>query len=425
MNISCAPQGIVAFKHPKQGIGDIAGAGFERMMLNLAAPCLPEELEHIYRSDQKAVKNSIAGQLCERPENMAEYMGPILDQCMVRRLRCSVAQAPYLKNNTKRDDLNNLLGELAMACIRVCNRAKCGYLIVQPLFAGIEDRNLWECNRKYYLGLADCAKQEGVQILLENQCKNYNGHLVRGICSDAGQVVAWIDALNDAAGEERFGFCLDVGACNLCGQNMHDFMIPLGNRIKAVILRDGDGHSENSLLMFTGVNRGEPQTDWMNLIRGLREVRFDGELIMDLQDTASAFSPILRPRLLMFAKSVVSYFKWQIEIEGLLQKYSSRVLFGAGNMCRNYMKCYGEEYPPLFAVDNNSNIWGTNFCGLSVKSPEMLKDLPQDCAVFICNIYYREIEAQLRGMELQNPIEYFSDEYMPMFEPDRLKGKER
>jgi hypothetical protein len=122
------------------------------------------------------------------------------------------------------------------------------------------------------------------------------------------------------------------------------------------------------------------------------------------------------------AMSVANYFKWQIEIENLLKKYQSIVLFGAGNMCRNFMKCYGEEYPPLYTCDNNPGIWGTEFCGLEVKSPDSLLKLPDDCGVFICNIYYREIEKQLLDMGIQN-IEFFNDEYMPSYFFDRLGEK--
>lgn len=89
-------------------------------------------------------------------------------------------------------------------------------------------------------------------------------------------------------------------------------------------------------------------------------------------------------------------------------------------MCRNYMKNYGEEFPPLFTCDNNSSRWGEEFCGLTIKAPEELKKLPPDCAVFICNVYYREIEAQLRSMGIKNPIEYFNDEYMPTFYTERI-----
>ena len=108
-------------------------------------------------------------------------------------------------------------------------------------------------------------------------------------------------------------------------------------------------------------------------------------------------------------------------MKNVLKKYDKRVLFGAGNMCRNYMKCYGEEFPPLFTCDNNKARWGEQFEGLEIKPPECLKELPPDCAIFICNIYYKEIEQQLRETGVSNPIEYFNDEYMPSYYFDRLE----
>lgn len=88
------------------------------------------------------------------------------------------------------------------------------------------------------------------------------------------------------------------------------------------------------------------------------------------------------------------------------------------------MKCYGEKYPPLYTCDNDKNVWGTDFCGLTVKAPQSLKELPEDCAIFICNIYYKEIREQILEMGVKNPIEYFNDEYMPSFYLDRLEMKE-
>lgn len=204
---------------------------------------------------------------------------------------------------------------------------------------------------------------------------------------------------------------------------MYDSITVLGNRLKAVILRDNDGNSDSALLPFTSAPQGQSQTDWLNLIRGLREIGFDGELILDFHDTAAAFSTLLRPELLHMAKAVAEYFAWQIGIENLLKIYPSRVLFGAGNMCRNYMKCYGEKYPPLYTCDNNRKLWGSVFEGLEVKDPQELKALPEDCVVFICNIYYREIEAQLRQMGIENPIEFFNDEYMPSFYFNRVERR--
>ena len=75
----------------------------------------------------------------------------------------------------------------------------------------------------------------------------------------------------------------------------------------------------------------------------------------------------------------------------------------------------------LLTCDNNQKLWGTEFCGLEVKPPESLNTISEDCMILICNIYYREIEQQLRDMRINNRIEFFSDEYMPSFYFHRLE----
>lgn len=260
----------------------------------------------------------------------------------------------------------------------------------------------------------------GCSVLLQNQCEEINGHYVRGKYTDAVDAVQEVDALNQNMDKTQYGFCLDVGVCNLCGQNMFEYIVTLGNRIKAVLIRENDGKTESAMLPFFCAPQGRSQTDWLNLIRGLRKIDFDGVLVFDYKNSTLALSKHLRPLLDEFACGIGEYFKWQLEQEKVLRKYKQRVLFGAGNMCRNYMKCYGAEFPPLFTCDNNKRLWGTSFEGLEVKNPDELRKIPQDCAIFICNIYYKEIEQQLRDMGIQNKIEYFNDEYMPSFYVDRL-----
>ena len=422
MKLICSPYGIVSRDRPGQGLMDISGAGFRELVCDLSMVCSAWELENWGKESRKALRGILVSQ---KPDKLSEYLQPILIKSKEMALAYPIAVSPNLSSDTKRNDLNGLLETLAEESIKICGKLGIGYLVVPPLFAGVAPEEIWDTNRSYYIGLAGLAKENNVKLLLINQYRNINGHLVRGICADGREAAEWVDRLNTEAGEERFGFCMDVGVCNLCGQNLYDFIHALGDRIKAVVIRDNNGSQENSLLPFTAVYKGRPQTSWLSLIRGLRDICYDGLLILNMADTAAAVSPILRPDLLRYAKSVMDYLKWQIELESLLKKYSSRVLFGAGNMCRNYMKCYGEQYPPLYTCDNNKSLWNTEFCGLSVKPPEVLKELPSQTAVFICNIYYREIEKQLRDMGLQNPIEFFNDEYMPSFYFDRLDSEGR
>ena len=424
MDISCSPLALVTPRYPAQGILDIADAGFQNLSLDINLCCSPSELKRWGKQlPQNASQDSGSRRIMEDPAALGDCFAGILEACRKEHLRISIARGCFLPRDTRRGDLSELLTQINEESIRLCGKTGCRHLVVRPLFAGVPRGELWEANRAYYLRLARAAKKNQVMLLLENQCRDFNGHLIRGCCAESGEAVAWIDRLNEAVGEELFGFCMDVGVCSLCGLGMRDFVLALGNRLKAVVLRDCDGNQETAQLPFTCIGSGGPQTDWLNLIRGLREAGFDGQLILDFSDTAAAFSPLLRPQLMQLAKATADYFQWQIGIENILKKYPSRVLFGAGNMCRNYMKCYGEKYPPLFTCANNPASWGTEFCGLEVKPPESLRELPEDCAVFICNIYYREIEEQLREMGIRNPVEYFNDEYMPAFHFDRLKER--
>lgn len=432
MNIICSPAGIVNPFRPGQGIMDIVNVGFGNLSLEFDMCCSAYELEHYgkiqkSKEDWEHLKDYDFLPVSEHPSEIGRFYEKMISVSQEKDLQIPLARAPYLPRDTKRMDLRELMLTIHKESIRFCGRVGCRYIVIRPFLVTSDfsvqrvwQEETWEANRQYFLQLAAVARENNVGILLENQCRSVNGHMVRGICADSYEAAEWIDALNQEVGEVRFGFCMDVGVCSLCGQDMHEFARALGNRTKAVILRDCDGRHEGSMLPFTCAYSGQPRTDWLNLIRGLRETGFDGQLVLDFRDTVCAFSPILRPQLMMLAKSVAEYFKWQIEIENLLKKYSSIVLFGAGNMCRNYMKCYWEKYPPLFTCDNNQKIWGTQFCGLEVRPPEALKEVSEDCGIFICNIYYREIEQQLRDMGIEN-IEFFNDEYMPSFYFDRLK----
>lgn len=421
MEIVYSPLKLVDPIQPNSGFLHITNAGFDNILLDFSIYCNCQDLENYGINENKKIT------LKKLPID-----------------KWKIARTPYLAYDTKRMDINDILREMVKESIRysALHHVKC--VIVQPLFAGIDRKDLWNINKQYYLDLYNFIKeivfrQKDVDsipnlsleqtsfyddmpcILLQNLCKDVHGKMTRGICSDAVMAVQWIDELNTIVGENIFGICVDTGALNLCGQDMYEYIHTLGHRIMAVILRENDGYHNVSMLPFTSVAHGQSQMDWLGVIRGLREIEFDEYLIMEFGDTAHAFSPLLRPQFLQLAKSVADYFKWQIEIEKLLKKHSCIVLFGAGNMCRNYMKCYGKKYPPLFTCDNNKNLWGTEFEGLEVKSPEVLKNLPKDCSIFICNVYYNEIEKQLRDMGVENDIEFFNDEYMPTFYFDRIK----
>lgn len=400
----------------------LKAAGFKNMLLDLSLFCPEYVLEHKEEAYEKYLKEKCSDEkifLPNEPERMDEAVCKYhLPELKENGWIVSIAKAPTLPKDTKREDLASLIYQLTLESMKVSKKAGADNIIMEPLAN-------YSRNKDFFLSLAATAKELDIKILIKNKYDSYNGHFVRGAFADSYRLTEFIDDLNESCGNEIFGICMDVGICNILGQNMYEFASVLGDRIKAVYLRENDGIHDSALLPFTCADKGQDKMDWLSLIRGLRLIQFDGGLIVDFRDTLSAHSHMLWAKLAEFAFETSKYLEWQLSIENTIKKYDIRVLFGAGNMCRAYMKCYGQEFPPLFTCDNNKKLWDTTFEGLTIKNPEELKKLPTDCAIFICNIYYDEIEEQLKEMEITNPIERFNDEFMPSFYFDRMDAETR
>ncbi|HAN44530.1 MAG TPA: hypothetical protein DCP97_03970 [Ruminococcaceae bacterium] len=75
------------------------------------------------------------------------------------------------------------------------------------------------------------------------------------------------------------------------------------------------------------------------------------------------------------------------------------VVFGAGMLFEDYFEKHGKEYKPEFLADNDKSKWGIKRHGISIKSPDELLNIPKEkLHLIICNIYYRQIEKQLKEM---------------------------
>lgn len=358
-------------------------------------------------------------------ENMSSLIETYLRQCQDLQLEHTIGRAAGVYfGNTEEQEAKSVY-QLTTESIQLCTEAGCRYIIVEPLIKAPKSREECKKNEEFYFSFAELAAESNVMLLIPNNYSNYNGNFVRSFFSDADKLNALVEILNEKSQKKIYGICLDIGVCNICGQNMYEVITQLGDKVKAVILRENDGLSDNAVIPFSSISQSASRLDWLNLIRGLRTIDFDGELIFDFRDSMRAVSHLLHQEIVNYAHQVIDFLVWQIGMERTIKRYDKRVLFGAGNMCRNYMKCYGEIYPPLFTCDNNTVLWGTEFESLMIKNPEELLHLSPDTAIFICNIYYDEIEQQLRKMGVRNPIEKFNDEYLPSMYTDRFDADKR
>lgn len=409
-------RGTVAGFRPKQGLTDLRGAGITDLCLDLNL--FIKESEILNMGKESASKDKIVREpITDNPELMLQYPQTLLKTASEFGMHFDMGIAPIHPYGKDWEDRSEFIFDVTRSSIELCKQTDCPYILVYPVSHEQSDLERVTC---WYEKLLAEAKPQQVTILVANQVRYNEGHWVRGLFAEPEDLAGWIDAENRKAGYEAFAACLDIGNANLCGQDLLEMVRALGDRLRAVRLRENNGQDERAMLPFT-TTFGKP--DYMGLIRGLREIDYDGLLFINATSTFSTYSTILHPALLRFAKEVGDYLIWQIGMEQALKKYPNRVLFGAGNMCRNYMKCYGEAFPPLFTCDNNKSLWNTEFCGLMIKEPSAILDIPKDCVIYICNLYYREIEEQLRSMGVKNPIEYFNDEYLPSYYTDRIARK--
>lgn len=140
-----------------------------------------------------------------------------------------------------------------------------------------------------------------------------NAHLMEGMGSDFAESVRLIDELNEAAGEELFGFCLDVGHANLLGKNMYQSLLTLGDRLKILHIHDNDGVSDLHTMPFTFERSwNESSTDWEGFLCGLKEIGYRGVLNFEVFRLMNSFPQQLHPALLSLLAETGRYFSTKI-----------------------------------------------------------------------------------------------------------------
>ncbi len=429
---------VIKLKRPDGNTADIMDAGFSQALLDFRMVCPSGNFLHMTRSRNEAEAEGDIF-LPDEPDRIGEIVRPFLDACRGSGMLVNGAMVPVIPPDRSNPVMNDYQRALSAASVRCAMESGCEWCIVPPLFVGIPLEKERDVNIEFYKSFLPVLKEYfekhpdgGFKILIQNQCRDHSGHLVRGILSDAGEAVEWLKDLNEESvkvlGREVFGFCLNIGHVNICGQDLDEITPVLGDYLDVVVLTDNNGSEDSEMLPFMCASRGtgavaaSADTDWLSVIRGLRNIHYDGPVILAMADTLVTFPVFIRPQLLSFAKTVADFFVWQLTLEQTIAKYSHVVLFGAGNMCRSFMMDYGEKYKPMFTCDNNQTRWGEEFCGLTIESPQKLMDLPDDTGIFICNEYYTEIREQLESMGVKSSIEYFSDRYPNTQARKRLKG---
>ncbi len=238
-------------------------------------------LDHIAPSD--VLKKGIIPDIVKSgasEKDIIEFFRPQIDAAKKYGLDNYQAHSifPSLWQHGENPEYNAWAIETHKKMIHACAEVGARYLVIHPFYRAWDNRIAPEeeeqINIESYAKLIPAAKEYGITLCLENMFhsdKNAtNERTIRyaGCCGHWEEAVHYVDTLNEIAGQEVFGFCLDTGHTIMGGEDIYIMMRKLGKRIKAFHTHDNGGMNDDHGAPYSGV------LDWDRFIRGLAEIRF-------------------------------------------------------------------------------------------------------------------------------------------------------
>ena len=134
-----------------------------------------------------------------------------------------------------------------------------------------------------------------------------------GVCADPEDAIWYVDTLNDMAGEEIFGMCLDTGHLQLVKRDCYDYITRLGSRIKVLHLHENDSIGDLHEMPFTFGTGKERSQNWEAIFQGLHDIGFDGTLSFETFPCMNAFPHGMKVDVLTAIHGIGEYFAERIK----------------------------------------------------------------------------------------------------------------
>ena len=249
-------------------------------------------------------------------EELCEYYTPLKSAMEKHGLSFAQSHGLFPMYFEGEEDRNEYVLQIAEKMLAICNYLDCHAIVFHPWtgLAMCKEQEI-EINMNIYRRLMPAAKKYKVKICLENLYRHRGINCIEGACTDAKEVVYYIDTLNAEAGEEVFGFCLDTGHANLFGKNLYQYITTIGKRLTILHINDNMGIEDNHMIPYTQLDTQGKRTsiDWENFIKGLREIDYEGPLSFETMRGVWTLPKEVQKEGLQLISSVGKYFRKRIQ----------------------------------------------------------------------------------------------------------------
>lgn len=305
MKIGVQTSGVFEPLGIEKGTETIAAADFDCIDLNL------DSLTELSWEESREGKPSPFFFNSERVSDFIHQTKAALSET---GLSVGQAHAPFPLHFRGCEKANQNGLEYANTCLRICHALGCRKLIIHPFFEGSmrlspsTKEEEWRDNIAFYSELIPLLKEYGVVCCLENMWSQdwRTKKIYVGICSDMAETNRYIDTLNETAGEDCFGFCLDIGHLTLLGIDSYEAIHMLGKRLVALHIHDNCGITDDHVIPYTGV------TLWDRFLRGLAEIGYEGTLSFETAESQRKVPTELIPDMLTYTAKIGRFFDRRI-----------------------------------------------------------------------------------------------------------------
>lgn len=168
-------------------------------------------------------------------------------------------------------------------------------------------------NLEYFKSLIPMLKQHKVKVCVENLYGGFAGRILEGTCADPEEASRYVDRLNEYAGEELFGICVDLGHLQLVKRDVYEYITKIGNRLKILHIHENDGEGDLHHMPYTFGGNGRQGRDWERFIQALREIGYDGTLSFETFPSMNSFPIEVKDECLRTICAIGNYWKNRIE----------------------------------------------------------------------------------------------------------------
>lgn len=239
-------------------------------------------------------------------ETLYKFFAPTKKALHDSGLVFSQAHASFPVYKPDNGEINDYMIMVMEKSLAVCRFLGCPALVVHPYmdFQDVNPEREYPANLAMYRKLIPAAKKYGVTVCLENY---YQEVAIQS---------RMIDELNAEAGDKHFGFCLDIGHANHNSDgDFCKYIQILGERLTCLHIHENDGANDSHMIPFTQTKGGYDfaQTNYAGMIRGLKEIGYEGNLSFETFRGLDAVPKEVEPEVLKLISAIGRYFRAKLE----------------------------------------------------------------------------------------------------------------